>query len=220
MTILEELPAPRPMPSARRRAAQLQLEDLVSARGRPWLRLSRATVLTIGIGLVITGSAAAGVLMSSGSDLPNPSVAVAAQQLRTSLLAQFPNQFAGITLSNDNATINIYVTSSSSQFESAVNVIAPSGSVNYVEVPNTWNSLLAVHEQLETALPSLQAQGIDISDFSTDPTSNTEVIDVVNLTAADTAVLDNEFGANDITVKGVTESRGVPVPLGATWNRK
>jgi hypothetical protein len=112
--------------------------------------------------------------------------------------------------------MNVYVTGTSTGLVSAVNAVAPSGSVNYITVANTWSSLLEVQNQLEASLPSLQAQGIDISQFHTDPASNQEIIDVVGLTPDQTATLDQQFGASVISVHGVTASQ-VPTPASVTW---
>ena len=71
MILREQLPPFRPMASEQRLAARRQLESIVSGSLRPWWRLSRTATLTIGIGLVVAGSAAAGVLTPTKGPLPN-----------------------------------------------------------------------------------------------------------------------------------------------------
>jgi hypothetical protein len=70
MTLLDQLPPSRPMPAVRRKAARRQLENVVGGSLRPWWRLSRTTTLAIGIGLVIAGSATAGVFIPSKGPIP------------------------------------------------------------------------------------------------------------------------------------------------------
>jgi hypothetical protein len=89
---------------------------------------------------MLTGSAAAGVLIPT-DELPNPTIASAALTLSSTLAKQFPTEFAGITLSNDNATINVYVTGTSSNLTTTVHDLVPGGAaVNYITVANTWNT--------------------------------------------------------------------------------
>jgi hypothetical protein len=149
-------------------------------------------------------------------EAPNPTVVAAALRLGSTLETQFPNQFAGISLSNENDTINIYVTNAASGLTASVRKLAPRDSVNYFTVVNTWRSLLAVHRRLGSSLPALKAQGINIAGFSTDPTVNREVIEVVKLTPTETVILDRRFGAGHIEVRGISASQ-VPVPLATTW---
>jgi hypothetical protein len=132
------------------------------------------------------------------------------------LANHFPNQFAGITLSNNNATVNIFVTGSDARLTSTVRRLVPRDFVNYVTVVNTWRSLLAVHHELQASLSVLRADGIDIAAFSTDPSTNRENIEVVHLRSGTTKILDREFGPSVITVRGVTKGQ-LPVPLATTW---
>jgi hypothetical protein len=137
---------------------------------------------------------------SASNELPNPAQAAAAYELGSSLAATFPGQYGGITLSNDNANINIYVTSTSSALTSAVNAVAPSGSVNFFTVANSWNSLQSVQQQIEAAQPSLLEQGIDITQFYIEASTNRVVIDVDSLTSTEVAALNQQFGESEITV--------------------
>jgi hypothetical protein len=58
------------MPAVRRDAARRQLENVVNGASRPWWRLSRTTTIAIGIGLVVAGSATAGVFIPSKGPVP------------------------------------------------------------------------------------------------------------------------------------------------------
>jgi hypothetical protein len=77
MTIIDQLPSSRPLPAARSQVARRQLENVVSGVARSWWRLGRSATLAVGIGLIVAGSATAGVLVApvppgfSGINDPN-----------------------------------------------------------------------------------------------------------------------------------------------------
>ena len=78
MTFLDQIPAARNMPTARHHAARRQLMDVVDQTARSWWRLGRSATLALVIGLMVTGSAAAGVLSSSTpTPIPSPSASAA-----------------------------------------------------------------------------------------------------------------------------------------------
>ena len=70
MNLLDQLPPLRPMPTARHHAARRQLEDVVVSAPRSWWRLSRRVTGGVAIGLVLAGSAAATVLLTSKGPIP------------------------------------------------------------------------------------------------------------------------------------------------------
>jgi hypothetical protein len=216
MTLLNQLPPARSMSTTRQNAASRQLAVMVAHTTHGWWRLSRSTTIALAVGLMLTGSAAAGVLIPT-NEVPNPVVASTALTLGSSLAKQYPTEFAGITLSNDNATINVYVTGTSSGLRSAVlDQVPTTATVNFITVANTWASLLAIQDELESQLSALKAHGIDIVDFSTDPGTNREVIEVVNLSPSQTATLDQQFGAQKISVQAISGSQA-PTPLASNW---
>jgi hypothetical protein len=148
--------------------------------------------------------------------LPNASIVAAAQRLSSVLTNRFPNEYAGITLSNNNSTINVYVTTSALGLTSEVRELTPKGSANFITVVNSWRSLLVVHRQVARALRQLKSRGIDIAVFGPDTVSNREDIEVVDLTPAKTAILERKFGATKIQLEGIAANQ-VPVPVGSTW---
>jgi hypothetical protein len=216
MTLLDQLPPARSMSTKRYNAASRQLADVVEHTTQPWWRFSRSTTIALVVGFMLTGSAAAGVLIPTEEE-PNPAVASAALTMSSTLAKQYPFEFAGITLSNDNATINVYVTGISSSLRNSVLDQVPStATVKFITVANTWNALLAIQGQLESELSALRAEGIDVVGFSTDPTTNREVIDVVNLNSSQAATLDQQFGAQFISVQGISADQA-PTPLASNW---
>lgn len=72
MTFLDQLPPARNMPSVRHSAARRQLRDMVEHSSRSWWHLGRSATIALVIGLMVTGSAAAGVLSSpTPTTIPN-----------------------------------------------------------------------------------------------------------------------------------------------------
>lgn len=217
MTLLNTPPPTRTLPPVRHNAARSQLVEVVNARVLTRWRFGRGLTFAIAIGVMVTGSAAAGVLIpSQRAEAPNATIVVKAQQLSSMLTREFPSQFAGLTLSNHNSMVNVYVTKLSSELTSAMNKLAPRAAMKINIVSNTWNTLMAVQHQLEVAMPALQARGIRTNDISADVSTNKVIIEVVNLTTAQRAILQREFGANQINVQGINADRA-SVPLGTTW---
>jgi hypothetical protein len=78
MTFLDQLPPARTMPSNRHDAARRQLRDMVEHSARSWWHLGRSATIALVIGLMVTGSAAAGVLSSpTPTTIPSPSASAA-----------------------------------------------------------------------------------------------------------------------------------------------
>jgi hypothetical protein len=148
--------------------------------------------------------------------LPNANIVAAAQRLSSLLTNRFPNEYAGITLSNNNSMINVYVTTSAQGLTSEVRELTPKGSVQFITVANSWRSLLAVHRQVAKSLHQLKSSGIDIAVFGPDTVTNREVIEVVDLPAAKSAILERTFGTTKIQLDGINANQ-VPVPVGSTW---
>ena len=150
-------------------------------------------------------------------ELPNPATVSAANLLGPSLAAEFPSQYGGIFLSNNNADINISVTSQSPEFVAFVNTLAPSGSVTYLSVVNTWSELLALQQKIEDSITELSSEGIDVAGLYADPSSNRVVIEVKALTADEDDSLTQSFGLGDLLVEGVS-SAGAGIPLASRDN--
>ena len=119
---------------------------------------------------------------------------------------------SGITLSNDNATINVYTTALPRGMRVAVARLAPKDSISYYKCGNTLTSLYAVQHALGATNAALDRQGIDVVGYDTTITSNCEEIDVLRLTRPQLVLLQQDFGADKICVHGITRG-GVGVPL-------
>jgi hypothetical protein len=181
-----------------------------------------ASVVVLGVAILVTVPSGASSTKShqvrshdlapASPELPNAPTAAAANELGPSLAAQFQSQYGGISLSNDNATINIYVTSQSPQLIKAVSIIAPSGSINYVPVANSWSDLTTLQKLIEDSISELGSEGINVAGLYIDPSLNRVVIDVGNATPSETDYLEKRFGVNKLLVDGVP-SAGMGVPL-------
>jgi hypothetical protein len=135
----------------------------------------------------------------------------AANQLNATLPADYPSQFGGISMSDNNSVITVYVTSTTPDLQSTVSSIAPVGSVQYETVSNTWQSLLAVHTALQSDASSLKAQGIQLVGFGTDSTKNREVLQVVDPTTAQIAQLQSQYGTRLIKIQALTQNDTTPL---------
>jgi hypothetical protein len=77
MNLLDQLPPPRNMPSNRQFAARKQLTDIVDHPVRSRWHLGRSATIALVVGLMVTGSAAAGVLSSpTPTTIPAGSAAI------------------------------------------------------------------------------------------------------------------------------------------------
>lgn len=119
---------------------------------------------------------------------------------------------SGISLSNDNETINVYTTALPRRLRVAVAKLAPKGSVSYRKCGNTLSSLNAIQHTLNGEAAALAHLGIDVAGYGTTITSNCEEIDVLRLTRSQLAILQRDFGADKICVHGITPQE-VGVPL-------
>lgn len=78
MILFDQIPAERSMPTARHQAARRQLVSVVDQSARSWWRLGRSATLALVMGLMVTGSAAAGVLSSpTPTTIPSPGASAA-----------------------------------------------------------------------------------------------------------------------------------------------
>jgi hypothetical protein len=143
---------------------------------------------------------------------PYPATIDAAGRINLLLTRHFSAVSSGITLSDDNATINVYATALPRRLRVEVAKLAPEGSVSYHRCANTLSSLSAVQHELNAQGTGLGREGIDVAGYGPTITSNCEEIDVVRLTGAQLALLRRDLGANKICVHGITAQQ-VAVPI-------
>ena len=135
---------------------------------------------------------------------PYPTTITAAWRINLLLVRRFSTVNSGITLSNDNATINVHVTALPRRMRAAIAALAPKGSVAYYRCDNTLSSLTAIQGAVGT-LPV--RQGIDVAGDGPTITTNCMEIDVVRLTRAQLGLLRQDFGADKICVHGITQAQ-------------
>lgn len=183
---------------------------LVSAAGIVfWNQSSSPAFLTGAFGerqcveIATTGPATVqhqGPVVAAG-DAPHPSTIDAAGRIQLRLQRSFPSLFSGLSLSNDNATIDVYATTLSPGLKAAVGNLDPEGWVRYYRCRNTLSSLYSVQGALLAKWAGLTHQGIDVAGFGTTITSNCEEIDVIHLTQVQLVLLRQEFGADKVCIR-------------------
>jgi hypothetical protein len=124
----------------------------------------------------------------------------------------FPDQFAGITLSNHDSTVNIYEVCSSPNMTRFVGLAVPLDAVRFLFVPNTWNQLNVAFVELRSGGTALQHQDVDLDSIGVDIPSNLVNVQVVNLTRRQLRQLGRVAPSDLLQVQGITRSQaGVPI---------
>ena len=123
----------------------------------------------------------------------------AACNLSPALEVKYPDAFGGITISDNDSMINVYMTSMPIGLQSFVDSIAPPDAVTYVPCSNTIRAIWNVQLRIEAEDLQLAASGIDLVGFGANIADNSVDVDVYHLTAAQKSQLDQEFGAGLIT---------------------
>jgi hypothetical protein len=129
------------------------------------------------------------------------SVIAAACNLSPALEARYPNAFGGITISNNDSMINVYMTSMPTGLQNFVDSMAPADAVTYIPCSNTIMAIWNVQLKIEADDLQLVASGVDLVGFGANVADNSVDVDVYHLTAAQKSQLDQEFGAGLITVQ-------------------
>ena len=144
--------------------------------------------------------------------MPYPATVTASERIDLLLVRHFSTVSSGVTLSDDNATINVYTTSLPRRLRVAVANLAPKGSVSYHRCGNTLSSLDELQRVVGTESVALDHRSIDVVGYGTTIASNCEEIDVLRLTRPQLALLRADFGASRICVHGITRQQlGVPL---------
>jgi hypothetical protein len=144
--------------------------------------------------------------------LPYPETVDAAGRINLLLVRHFSKVASGISLSNDNETINIYTTALPRGMRVAVARLAPKDSISYYKCGNTLTSLYAIQHALGATNATFDRQGIDVVGYGTAITVNCEEIDVLRLTQPQLVLLQKDYGTNKICVHGITRKQvGTPI---------
>jgi hypothetical protein len=169
----------------------------------------QASASGVGVAAMHPASRTTAAADPSTYEAPNPDEIIATGRLRSALSSAFPSQYAGISLADNNATIDVYMTSTPSNFTDVVNsATPPAGSVHEVTVANSLATLSAAQASVGDDLSSLAAQGVDVVSYGTDIPDNTEVVQVASPTSAQVATVEQEFGAGVVTVQGDSSADG------------
>jgi hypothetical protein len=155
---------------------------------------------------IASGATFAGVQVAdagSGGAFTN-SLAQVRGELADGLLQNYPQQYGGTDLTESGGVISVYMTSVPAGFAAFLNGYVPASEVDVIPVAHSLLNLDSVANQISSAFAGLQAAGITIASTQVDFPSSTVIVNVVNLTTADVAQLDSEFGAGNITVNSVS----------------
>jgi len=107
----------------------------------------------------------------------------AAGKLGGQLPKLFPDQYAGITLSNDNSTINVYEVCSSPNMTRYAVSTAPVNAVRFLFVPNTFRELNRAFDELMSGNAALEhLVGVMVAGYGVDVPANLVNVQVINLT--------------------------------------
>lgn len=145
-------------------------------------------------------------------------------QIQAIASSTYSNVFGGTVLSDNGTHITVFLTSLSSEVESAFSNLAPAGAVSFATTRHSESSLMSVHTRVTAEVTALQADGIDVvSWFPGVNGDGMEHIGVVGLTPSQLATLDRAFGADNIVVSNVPENEVPTATIGrnsdsAPWN--
>jgi hypothetical protein len=117
----------------------------------------------------------------------------------------FPSVFGGSDLTDGGSHLTIYLTTLSPVVEAAFSILpGASGVVQFATAANPLSTLQNLVTQITGQVSNLTATGIQLVSAFPD-VRNDGVVDigVENLTAADTSILDNDFGSSLISVYNV-----------------
>lgn len=140
----------------------------------------------------------------------------AACSLNPILESDFPTQYAGLTISDHDSIINIYLTATPDNFDTVVNQAVPAGTtVTYHSVSNSLLELWNTQKQLMSDDSALQSTGMDINGFYIDIPQNTLVIQLIDGTAEQISSLQQRYGASLVTVESLAPGQGSsPMSIG------
>jgi hypothetical protein len=128
---------------------------------------------------------------------------------------QFPHVYGSFVVTDNGSHIDVYLTSDDPAAESHLVSLASPGTISFKHTGHTRDQLLALHASVTRQVPALADEGIRVVSWVPGINGDgLEHIGVLNLTAADTAVLNGLFGADNITLENVQ-----PDALGVTSGR-
>ena len=142
---------------------------------------------------------------------PNPVTIGATGKLAGELPKLFPDQYAGISLSNNNSTINVYEVCSTPTMTRLALATAPVNAIRFLFVPNTWRALNRAFRDLMKATLHPGPWGL-IAGFGTDVNANLVNVQVLNLTRQQLGEFGNVAPRSLLQIQGITKSQE-PVPI-------
>lgn len=161
--------------------------------------VSSAALFLSGAALLPLGAGASGSSGGTGSGaISSDPLNTAATQIQAVAARSYSAIFGGIVETNNSSHFNIYLTAFDPSAEQTFNQLAPAGSITYLKTSHSFDSLLALQQQVLHDESSLALQDAVVHESYPDVQSGVLAIGVVGLNASSTAVLQNQFGASNI----------------------
>ena len=181
-----------------------------AARGRgAWrfgpsrLALAAAALTVSVLGGVFIGTEVAANSSSLSYAVPEAQVR---GQLEVALKRSYPQQYAGTAFADRGRRLEIYMTSLPPSLQSRVSYYVPLSMVDFRVVQHSVTDLNSVANRIASDFPTLLAQGIEVASIQSDFASSTVIVDVVNATQSDINILNDDYGAANLTIQSVPPS--------------
>jgi hypothetical protein len=143
---------------------------------------------------------------------PNPRTVGASGRLASELPKYFPDQYAGISLSDNNSIINVYETCSTPRMARLAVATAPVDAIRFRFVPRTARQLNQAFRDVESGEAGLQKLGIKVAGWDTSPELNIVQVQVLNLTQQQLSEALAIAPPGVLQVQGITKAQeGVPI---------
>ncbi len=171
--------------------------------------LAAVTVAAATLALVMPGAAHAATssavsspppvlgLSTAPDQSPAAAIADAAEQVAQ---ARFAGLYVGEVLTDNGSHVVVYLTQLQPSAEAAITAGTQPGTISFALAPRSLAYLDALNAGVTSAETALLQQGITIVTWGPDFVTGREDITVLDLNAARTALLDQEFGATNLVL--------------------
>jgi hypothetical protein len=148
----------------------------------------------------------AGTRRASGEASPAANPAAVADAAAQTEAARFPGLYAGEVLADHGTVVVIYLTRLERAAETAIAAGTPRGVVRFARAPRSLAYLDRLHQRVTSEQAELKRQGTNIVTWGPDFVTGRENLTVQDLDPAKTALLDQLFGAANLTLSNTSRS--------------
>ncbi len=179
-------------------------------RSGQWTRAGIAGACVTVIAMTALSSEQVGGATDSS---PAPAVPLGQTMIPDSLqsygLANLSDKFLGVTLTNNESQLNVYLTDLDPALEARFAALAPNAPINFVQTANSEATLASVQSKITAAMPNLLSQGIQVVSWGGGLNSTGKIVVTVNdLTQSQEALLYADFGSSAMTVQAAGPANG------------